>query len=145
MLWYQQNTPLATQALPAKVSVTDGLIGMPDYKNFILKRCEDTPFVELRSLEEPHLGFWSIDPFVCVQNYALAIADEDVRALEISEVSDILILTLAIVSQRKITLNTMAPLCIHRTRLIGKQIIPENYKSYSAKHVLYEEAVTCLS
>ena len=141
----RKNCGRTKQILPEQVFFPEGLIGLPDYKNFSVAQYEDLPLIELRSLKEPQLGFWALNPFVYVQNYRLDINDEDVEFLNIKNKSEIIILTLAIISQHKVALNLMAPLCIHRKSCTGRQIVPENYKMLSTKQVIYEEAVQCLS
>ena len=146
MKWTQQN-PLQCNMPAAKINIhiPEGLIGMPEFKNFEAIIEKDMPFIELRSLDEKHIGFWALDPFPFVSNYEMDISDKDTQFLKIAKPQDALILTLATISKSSVTLNLMAPLCINKESQTGKQVVLENYKLFSPRHLIYEGSTTCLS
>ena len=147
MKWTQQK-PIACiddTALSFELYLPEGLIGMNELKRFRGIIEKDMPFIELRSLEEAHLGFWAMDPFPFVDHYSIEISDDDVDALGIKEGLDGFFLTLATMNKSNITLNLMAPILINRKTQQGKQVVLGNYKNYSARHVIYEGAIQCLS
>ena len=147
MRWTQQhaingieNTPLSFQMF-----LPEGLIGMNELKRFKGIVEKDMPFIELRSLDEEHLGFWAMNPFPFVDRYEIEVSDDDIDSLGIKQLDDAFFLTLATMNKSNITLNLMAPILLNKETQIGKQIVLENYKNYSARHVIYEGAVQCLS
>lgn len=145
MKWTQQNPlTLSTERCMFKLNLLDGLIGMNDLKNFHGVIEKDMPFIELQSQDEMHLGFWAMDPFPYVENYILEVAQEDLDQLNIQEEQDALFLTLATMNSHTIALNLVAPILINRKTQIGKQIVLENYKKYSVRHIIYEGAAQCL-
>ena len=147
MNWTQQQ-PLECIDNPTAsfdLYLPEGLIGMNELKHFRGIIEKNMPFIELRSLEEAHLGFWAMNPFPFVDNYKIEISDEDTQKLDIKNNTDAYFLTLATMNKSNITLNLMAPILINKKTQMGKQVILENYRNYSARHVIYEGAVQCLS
>ncbi len=147
MRWTRQKTIKVTpkERVLFELEIPDGLIGMNELTRFHGVVEKDMPFIELRSLDEDHLGFWVMDPFLFVDSYEVEVSDEDVNGLGITDPEQALFLCLATINKSNVTLNLMAPLLIHRETQKGKQVVLENYKHYSARHIIYEGAVTCLS
>lgn len=147
MRWTQQRAinGIENKPLVFQIFLPEGLIGMNELKSFKGIVEKDMPFIELRSMDEDHLGFWAMDPFPFVDRYEIEVSDDDLDVLNIKKLDDAFFFTLATLNKSNITLNLMAPILLNKETQIGKQIVLENYKNYSARHIIYEGAVQCLS
>lgn len=115
--------------------------GFTGLKKFILvdlKECE--PFKLLHSLENENIGLIVISPFEVCEDYYIDLSDSTVKALEIKEAREVMLLTTVTLNSdpKKITTNLRAPIAINNSNKLGEQIILENDK-YEIKCPLIKE------
>lgn len=130
------------------LTLVSGLIGIPELTKFnVTFKQDEFPFVRINSLEEKQIAFLAADPFYLIKGYETIIADDEASSLDISRPDDAIILAIATFAKDpcKITLNLMAPLFINCNTGAGKQVVLENYKKFSPRHVIYEGENVCLS
>ncbi len=105
------------------------ILGFERLRKFaLIEHNKQSPFLWLQSVEDGAVAFVVVDPFMVKADYAPTLGDEDVRLLEIGRPTDVLVL--AIVTIRKepfaATANLRAPVIVHATRRIAKQIVLED-------------------
>jgi len=106
------------------------ILGFERLRKFaLIEHNKQSPFLWLQSVEDGAVAFVVVDPFMVKADYAPTLGDEDVRLLEIGRPADVLVL--AIVTIRKepftATANLRAPVIVHATKRIAKQIVLETY------------------
>jgi flagellar assembly factor FliW len=126
----QKNSPyLARQPLTLKTSkyfFPEGLLGLPEYKNFVLHTAEElAPIQLLVCKEEAHISFPTVDPFLIDGDYRPKLSIEDRDFLKVDDDSDIEWRVLLNIQNEpfQVTANMMAPLAIHAKLGIVKQVV----------------------
>ncbi len=120
------------------ISFDEGLIGIPDKKNFILIEKEDfKPFSYLQSLDDPKFILVVISPMLVEKEYKFSIYKDDLKAVEIKSESDFSLLAIVIFAKRveDITVNLKAPILINIHSKKALQIILQN-DDYSVEEPL---------
>ena len=111
-----------TALIPAprtpEIVFEDGLIGFPDAHRFLLVQIdEDTSDVfELRSLDEPGLGFVTVAPGSFFPDYAPELDDATAGRLGLHEAGDVLLLAVVTLGESgaDATANLLAPVVVNQ-------------------------------
>lgn len=116
-----------------------GLLGLEDYKKFILiPISEEHPLVLLQSVEHKEIGFVVAYPFAFKKDYSFDLSEEDIEQLQIENEQNVL--TYAVVTMKETlkdsTINLLAPLVINLKGKCGKQIVLQDNKSYPLRYPL---------
>lgn len=125
---------------PDKVIVfQDGLIGFPDEHRFAVMNFDvDEDWVRwLQALDDPDLGFLTMDPRAVFPEYDPEVCPNDLFSLQASP-EDIILLCVVTVPQdvRKMTVNLRAPLLINPSNRRGRQVIVDS-PEYTTKHYVF--------
>ncbi len=105
-----------------------GLPGFEALRRFALISPEETrPLLWLQSLEEPNVALSVVNTFDILPDYALDVRDEEIDALGVKGLEELLVLTVVVVPEEiaKMTGNLAAPLFINTRLNKGKQVIAE--------------------
>lgn len=116
----------------------EGLIGIPEKKNFILIEKEDfKPFSYLQSVDDPTFILIVVNPMVIEKEYKFSIYREDFAAIDIKDENDFSLLAIVIFAQKveHITINLKAPLLLNVHTKRGLQVILQN-DDYSVEEPL---------
>ena len=112
------------------VTLQDGLIGLPDYQEFvIINHREDSPFRWLQPTNDPTTAFLIVDPCFYIKNYGPEMPESTSSALELTEDTPILVYTICTIpngNPRGMTLNLAGPIIINATSRQAKQIVLED-------------------
>ena len=106
-----------------------GLFGFPEAHRFALLPAERDGFFWLQSQEFEALTFLLIDPFACVEDYAVELGPKDVGELmpeDASEIAVLAILTLPDKRGETATVNLQGPLALNHKKRVGKQLALES-------------------
>jgi flagellar assembly factor FliW len=124
----------------AAVSFPDGLIGLPGTQYVLLAHAEDSPFLWLQSVEEAAVAVPVTTPWLFFESYEVRVGDDDARRLGLNDPSDadILCVVRAGESLQDFSANLAAPVILHRTTRVGRQII-NDAGGYSVRHPLFDE------
>ena len=138
---------LATESLenkevwvkPMEFTLSKGLIGFPDDCEFeLLVNSEEHPFMWIRAKSRKELAFVVIEPSQILADYAIEIADDEVRSLEVESEANILVLNIVTIRDGEdidsATVNLVGPIILNRNTLKGKQVIVSNHMKFSTKH-----------
>ena len=119
------------------VKFEDGLIGFPQYQNFlIVNHKEESVFRWLQSIEEPDLAMPIVSPTAFVTDYRPEVKLSQVKGLELSEDTPRIIYTTVTIPHGKpeeMTLNLAGPIIINAVTQQAKQVVLED-ESYSIRH-----------
>lgn len=133
----QSNRPyLAQQPLThqiASLTFPEGLVGMPEWKSFVLQKTNETaPLETLVSLHQPDFSFSVVDPWVIDTNYAPVLSIADKVALGVSDEDELKwYCILNIQEPFAVNANLLGPIVIHPRTGLARQVILSN-SGYSA-------------
>jgi len=104
-----------------------GIIGFPESTRYvILDHDRDVPFKWLQSLDEPDVAFVVMDPVLFKPEYRVEIDQKDIpelTALDESDLTMFVILTIPSADPQGITANLRAPVVVNHKTRIAKQVI----------------------
>ncbi len=113
-----------------KFDICVPLLGFENIKQVDLQRIDDI-FVKMQALEDDHVSFTLIDPFV-LRNYDFEIPDNIQKLLEIDEKSNILILNIVLIQTpiEDSVVNFIGPLVFNTDNKKAAQIILAESTNY---------------
>jgi flagellar assembly factor FliW len=101
-----------------------GLLGMEDCRDWILLGDGQNDAVAwLQSVENPRVALPVVSPRRFVPDYRMRVARMEVEPLELDDLRAAEVLLVVGRSERGLTLNLKAPLVIHVSRRLGRQVI----------------------
>jgi len=116
------------------ITFRDGVLGFPQHRHFaLLQAAEDSIFFWLQSTTDPALAFLVCDPLVYAPDYQAAIRSDDVKLLDLRDLTDCQVLVIVNKNNGKLTANLLGPLVIGAHSLLGKQLVLSD-KRYSTRH-----------
>ena len=121
------------------IELPDGMIGFPDDTRYLLvKQRADSVFYWLQSMHSPALAFPVVLPWAFYWDYEVRISDEDLGAIDVTDVSQLSILCVANVGSdvRKGTINLFSPVVINVNDNRGRQVI-NTADGYSTRDPLF--------
>lgn len=123
------------------ISFSDGLLGFPEMKRFILADDPSNPTIPFKwliSVDNPDLTFLVTDPGIFFKDYVIDLSEEDRRRLSARSEDDVSVITLLTVPDetKKITANLRAPLVINWKTLVGRQVVLRE-SNYTTKHYVF--------
>ncbi len=126
------------------ITFEEGLIGISDNKKFILIEKEDfKPFSYLQSVEDSNFTLIVVSPFFIEKNYKFDVHQDDLNAIEIKDIKEMLILAIVVFSNKieEITVNLKAPIIININTKKAKQIILLNEEYTVAEPLVKPETM----
>ncbi|MEM7275025.1 MAG: flagellar assembly protein FliW [Actinomycetota bacterium] len=113
------------------------LLGFPDSSTYVVVEVEETPYIWLQSADEPDVAFLATSPFLFFPSYDLILGDEEQKALDVDDVSQIEVLTLLTVHRagempESITANLLGPIVVNTESRQALQLVLDN-PSYTTR------------
>ncbi|GIO67581.1 flagellar assembly protein FliW [Paenibacillus sp. JTLBN-2024] len=120
-----------------KVSFSGSILGFEELDEFELEIVKDTPFLYLRSLDNPEISFVTTSPFEWYNTYSIHLEEQLKTHLMIDDPEDVLVLSIVTIrdSLSTSTINLLAPLIINLNERIGTQQVLQG-GIYRANHPL---------
>ena len=110
-----------------EIEFDGGLIGFPDSRRFLLVQLDEATadVFELRSLDEPGLGFVTVAPGAFFPDYAPEIDDATADQLGLARAEDVLLLAVVTLgdSGADATANLLAPVVVNQHTAHGCQAV----------------------
>lgn len=108
-----------------------GLLGFPNSSNYVVVEVEDTPYVWLQSVEEEDVAFLATSPFLFFPGYDLELGDEEQKAIEVEDPSQVEVLALLTVHRageqpESITANLLGPIVVNTESRRALQLVLDN-------------------
>ena len=106
--------------------------GLPGFEHITQYRFrfEDgiQPFLFMDAQDDSGVSFVCVDTFYLVPDYEINMSPELVKALEVDELEDIAVFSIATVGEsvQDTTANLMSPLIVNLKSMLGEQVILEN-------------------
>ncbi len=131
---------------PIEVSVDqvlefpEGLIGFPHLHRFVAINLDgpDRWLTWFQSVEEPAVGFVTLDPKAVFPDYNPLFYPKDLAGFDSSSPDNLVVLAVVTVPRdvRKMTANLQAPLVLDPIKRLGKQVIVASTE-YTTKHYVF--------
>lgn len=116
------------------ITFKEGLLGFPHHRRFALLQAEENSiFFWLQAIDDPCLAFLTCDPLAFAPDYQAQIRPDDVRALELHDLTDCQVLVILNKHDGALTANLLGPLVIGAHSLLGKQLVLSD-KRYGTRH-----------
>lgn len=117
------------------LTFVDGLIGMEDCRRWaLLADAQNNALGWLQSLERPEVALAVVCPQRFVADYRARVSRRDVEPLGLAAATDAQVLAIVNQAGDSLALNLKAPLVIHVTTRLGRQIVAKD--NHSVQHLL---------
>lgn len=124
------------------VTFQDGLVGFPDFSQFVLIQHSDgSPFRWLQSLEHAEVAFLVVDPAHYVADYAPEISELQAKQIGVGEDTPRLVYTIVTIPPGKpeeMTINLAGPIVVNLESGRARQIVIED-ECYPIRHRVFTE------
>lgn len=123
----------------------EGIFGFEEYKKFLLLAIEDNDngdMLYLQSVDEIHLSFLLINPFLLKADYEPMLPDADMKALAVENAAeDLAYYTLCVIKEtpEDSTVNLKCPVVVNVKNRQARQVILDD-SAYGLRHKLSEFA-----
>ena len=123
-----------------KVTISQGLYGFEEYKEFVLFDAEHEPFYWLQSLADPEIAFILVNPFLFRADYEVNIANDELEEIGVTTPQNALIFVIVTIPQdgSPMTANLQGPLVINKESMTGMQAILPDVR-WKTRHDILEE------
>ena len=123
-----------------KLTFPSGLFGFESFKEYALLDAEQQPFFWLQSLEDQHIAFVLINPFLFRPDYEMNIDNEELLPIGITDPEKAVIFSIVTipVNSEPMTANLQGPLVINRDSRMGIQAILTDSR-WKTKHDILAE------
>lgn len=119
-----------------KIHFPKGLIGLENYREFILTELPDqTLFWLLQSLEDEHFGLVVTNPFWFMSDYDFELTESEVEQIGEKGKLDIFVTVNIAAIPEDITANLMGPIILDKNAGIGLQVLVSD-KKYTTQYKL---------
>ena len=108
------------------VHFPEGLIGLPEAKQFILIDHKDTPLKWLQAIDDPDIAFIVISPDEISESYHVDIDKKVERYLQLENNDDLAVLVTMRVDGDDVIANFQGPLLVNASSRQGVQVVLEN-------------------
>ena len=135
---YDETTQLKVKSRDAIIHFDEGLIGFPEFKDFVLMDNESlAPFRLLQALDSPAVGFLVLEATALVNNFYETVPAREWESLGINGKTKPLAFVIVVVGSapQTSTGNFQAPLLVNYDKMVGKQIILTD-SGFSVRHPL---------
>jgi flagellar assembly factor FliW len=135
-----QTTRFGEQEVDADkvIRMAEGMLGFPEKDFILLTPPKLGPFCWFQAVHNPDLAFVVVDATECVPNGTFTLTEEEGRALELDERSEVLFLLVVTMAPnpRDITVNLRGPIALNPEKKIAKQIVFEGEK-FTIRHPFF--------
>ena len=127
-----------------KVTFPQGLFGFESLKDYVLLDAEQEPFFWLQSIDDEHIVFILINPFLFRPDYEMNVDNEELISIGISDPGKAVIFSIVTILPETaanaglMTANLQGPLVINRDNHLGIQAILTDSR-WKTKHDIMEE------
>jgi flagellar assembly factor FliW len=118
------------------ITFSEGILGFPGRQRYALIQTGPDPvFFWLQNVADPALAFVVCDPLAFEPDYSVPVRPDDVRVLELDDLSDCQVLVIVNRIDGYLTGNLMGPLLIGARSRQAKQLVLSD-KRYGTRHRL---------
>lgn len=120
------------------ICLPEGMLGFAEKRFVLLTPPKLGPFCWLQAVDNPDLAFVVVDAKSCVSDDAFALTEEESRALELSEQSEVIFLLVVTMAPdpKDITVNLQGPVALNPERRLARQIV-QGGASYTTRHPFF--------
>ena len=126
-----------------KVTFPNGLFGFEAIKEYVLLDAEQEPFYWLQSLNEEHIAFILINPFLFRPDYEMNIENEELLPIGITDPNKAMIFSIVTIPMDNsgMTANLQGPIIINRDNHEAIQVVLTDSR-WKTKHDIIAELKT---
>jgi flagellar assembly factor FliW len=102
---------------------SNGLLGFPEIKRYVLMDYKDTPLKWLQAVDDPDVAFIVVEPKTILSDYSIEIDAATRQCLQLENDEDLAVLVIIRVEDGKVIANLNGPLAINSKLMIGMQAV----------------------
>jgi flagellar assembly factor FliW len=123
-----------------KISFPQGLFGFESLKDYVLLNAEQEPFFWLQSIDDEHIAFVLINPFLFRPDYEMNIDNEELFSIGIKDPDRAVIFSIVTIpaDTGAMTANLQGPIVINRDNHLGIQAVLSDSR-WKIKHDIVAE------
>ena len=123
-----------------KITFPQGLLGFENYKDYVLLDAEQQPFYWLQSVDEEHIAFVLVNPFLFRHDYEMNIDNEELHPIGINDPGKAVIFAIVTIPPNNgvMTANLQGPIIINRENRKGIQAVLTDSR-WKTKHDIIAE------
>ena len=123
-----------------KITFPQGLFGFENCHEYVLLDAEKEPFYWLQSMDDEHIAFVLINPFLFRPDYEMNIDGEELLPIGLNEPEKAVIFSIVTIpaDAAPLTANLQGPLVINRDNRMGIQAILSDSR-WKTKHDIMAE------
>jgi flagellar assembly factor FliW len=126
-----KRPPIDTWPFQTELLFPEGLFGFERYTRYLLiGHKQEIPFLRFEALENRALAFYVIDPFLAYPDYTPSLSQADLEDVGVLHEAKLIVLAIVYTKERPFTMNLSAPLLIHWSKRLGKQLLLQNDPEY---------------
>jgi len=124
------------------IDFPDGILGFDFVKKFVILDAEDegSPFKWMQAFDEKDLAFVIIRPIDFMENYDLAISQNDLETVKSDTADELIVFAIVTIPEKPedMTANLQGPIIINPVKRLGKQAISMSDR-YKVRHRILDE------
>lgn len=123
----------------------EGLFGFEEYKKFVPLAVDEEDdsgdMIYLQSVDEEHLSFLMMNPFLLAEDYDPVLPEDDYKSLDVQTDEDLAYYVMCVIKEtpEDSTVNLKCPVVINIQTKNARQVILDT-KDYGLRHELKEFA-----
>ncbi|MFF2483656.1 flagellar assembly protein FliW [Paenibacillus sp. NPDC058071] len=109
-----------------ELDFADSIYGFEAFNRYKVEEVEEnSPFLHIKNIDEPNIGFVVISPFDVYADYEFQLNDRLIAELGVSHAEDVCVLSIITIKKpfEKSTINLLAPLVINVKTGVGRQAV----------------------
>ncbi|MCM3079652.1 flagellar assembly protein FliW [Brevibacillus invocatus] len=125
---------------PVAITFPDGILGFEELRHFAIVENETSALCWLQSLENSHIAFPIISPFLVHEEYAFELDDDALAKMDIKDLSDVMVYSIVTIPEniKEMTVNLRAPLLVNLNKCLGRQIVLRDERYPIKQEILRE-------
>jgi flagellar assembly factor FliW len=125
----------------AIITMAEGMLGFSEVKEYVLVQHRDgSPFLWFQAVGQSNLAFLVMDPFTFFPDYEVMLSQEDLGALECSELRELAVFVVVVIpdNPEEMTANLRGPIVINADTKSARQVVLTDDR-YSPRHSIMRE------
>lgn len=126
-----KRLPCDSWPLIAELLFPYGLFGFEAYTRYrLIGHQKEKPLLRFESIDNRALSFYVIDPFIPCSSYEPTLSPTDLKDVGVNHEAKLILLSIIDTNRHPYTMNLSAPLLIHWSKKLGKQILIHHNAEY---------------
>lgn len=105
------------------INFSNGLLGFPELRRYILMDYRDTPLKWLQAVDDPDVAFIVTEPRILLPDFRLELDASTRQSLRLENEEDLAVLVVLRVEGERVIANLNGPLVVNSRLMLGVQAV----------------------